>query len=168
MALATINATFATPPELQAATRGMLNVVEVKVLPAMQLYRFANAAKLSTWYAASWWFGKSAHDALVQAAKSSKESLSGVARRCLAVPAEWSTMDVLISVLVLKPLSAWSGTPRTLRLKDARGRYDGRLEPDRAITQLYIPGLDPKKAQGQSVPWSEAFAGSPRFLARHS
>jgi hypothetical protein len=168
MAVATINATFATPQELQAATRGLMNVVEVKVLPAMELYRFANAAKLSSWYAASWWFGKSAYDALAQSAKSSKESLSSVARRCLAVPAEWSTMDVLISVRVIKPLSAWSGTPRTLRLKDARGRYGTRLEPDRAITQLYIPGLDPKKAQGQSVPWNEAFAGSPRFLARHS
>ena len=117
MAVATVNATFLTPQEWQAAARGMMNLVEVKVLPAMELYRFASAAKSQTWYAASGWFGKSAYDGLVQYAKSSNESLGRAARRCLAVPPEWSTMDVLSSVRVLQPLSAWSGTPRTLRLR---------------------------------------------------
>jgi hypothetical protein len=128
----------------------MLNLVEVKVLPAMELYRFASAARPQTWYAASWWFGKSACDALLQAARSRKEALGAVARRCLAVPPEWSTMDVLISARVLQPLTAWSGTPRTLTPKDERGRYVERWEPDRAITQLYVPGLDPRKRTAAS------------------
>jgi hypothetical protein len=144
----------------------MANLVDVKILPAMEIFRFASAAKLSTWYAASWWFGKSAYDALLRSASSSRESLSNVARRCLAVPEEWSTMDVLVSVRVLQPLSAWSGTPRTLRLKDDGGRYASRLEPDRSITQLYIPGLDPRRNQGKCVAWAKVFAGSPRFLPR--
>jgi hypothetical protein len=168
MALATVNATFATPAEWQEAARGMLNLVEVKILPAMELYRFASGARSQSWYAASWWFGKSAYEALLRSAKASHESLSAVARRCLAVPPEWSTMDVLLSVRVLQPLSAWSGTPRTVRLKDARGRYVDRWEPDRSITQLYIPGLDPRKAHGKSVAWSAAFSGAPRLLSRTS
>ena len=166
MPVATANAAFVTPQEWQEAARGMTNLVDVKVLPAMEIYRFASAGKLHTWYAASWWFGKSAYDALLRSSRSSRDSLSGVARRCLAVPDEWSTMDVLIAVRVLQPLSAWSGTPKTLRLKDDRGRYAARMEPDRAITQLYIPGLDPRKNQGQCVAWAEAFAGAPRFLTR--
>jgi len=47
-------------------------------------------------------------------------------------------------------------------LKAAAGRYLARQEPDRAITQLDIPGLDPKK---DCVAWSEVFAGTPRSLA---
>jgi hypothetical protein len=167
IAIATVNAAYATPWEWQTAAGGMMNPVEVKVLPAMELYRFASAAESHTWYAAAWWFGKSAYDGLLQYAKSSNESLSRAARRCLAVPPP-STMDVLISVRVLQPLSAWSGTPKTLRLKDSRGRYGDRQEPDRAITQLYIPGLDPRKTQGKCLPWHEAFAGGPRFLSRVS
>jgi len=161
MPIATVNAAFVTSQEWHEAARGMANIVEVKVLPAMEIYRFASAARSHTWYAASWWFGTSAYDGLLRSSKSSNESLSSVARRCLAVPPEWSTMDLLIAVRVLRPLSAWSGTPRTLRLKDDRGRYASRLEPDRTITQLYIPGLDPKKNRGQCVAWDVAFAPLP-------
>ena len=168
MPIATLNAAFSTQQEWEEAARGMSNLVDVKILPAMEIYRFATAANLHTWYAASWWFGRSAYDALVQSASSSRESLSGVARRCLAVPEEWSSMDVLIAVRVLQPLSAWSGTPRTQRLKDDGGHYASRMEPDRSITQLYIPGLDPRKSSGKCVAWAKAFAGRPRVLPRIS
>jgi hypothetical protein len=162
MAIATVNATFATEAQHDIAARGMLHLVEVKILPAMQLYRFANAADRATWYAAPWWLGKSAYEALLRSAQSNNESLSRVARRCLAVPK--SPMDVLISVRILQPLTAWSGTPKTLRLKAEGGRYLARQEPDRAITQLYIPGLDPKNSSGACVAWNEVFTGTPRFL----
>jgi hypothetical protein len=46
MALATVNATFVTPREWDEAARGMLHLVEVKVLPAMEIYRFAGAPRL--------------------------------------------------------------------------------------------------------------------------
>lgn len=104
-----------------------------------------------------------AHAALLQYAKTSNTSLSEAARECFAVPPEWSTMDVLVAVRVLKPLFAWSGTPKTVRLKDRSGRYGQRWEPDRAMTQLYIPGLDPKK--GRCLPWREALSGGPRVLS---
>ncbi len=59
-------------------------------------------------------------------------------------PQEWQEAARGMTNLVdVKVLPAWSGTPKTLRLKDDRGRYAARMEPDRAITQLYIPGLDP-------------------------
>jgi hypothetical protein len=66
-------------------------------------------------------------------------------------------MRFLVSVRVRKPLSAWSGTPRAAREKD-RGRYGERWEPDRSITQLYIPGLSARRPDGSTGPyveWSE-------------
>jgi hypothetical protein len=82
----TVNASHMTQTEWNEAASGMLHLVEVRVLPAMELYRFATAATPDAWYAASWWCGKSAHEGLLQYAKSINESLSRAARRCLAVP----------------------------------------------------------------------------------
>jgi hypothetical protein len=165
VAVDTVNASHMTHTEWNEAASGMVHLVEVRVLPAMELYRFATAATPDAWYAASWWCGKSAHQGLLRYAKSINESLSRAARRCLAVPPR-NAMDVLISVRVLQPLSAWSGTPKTLRQKDSRGRYGNRQEPDRAITQLYIPGLDPRIAKANCLPWREVFAGAPSLLPR--
>lgn len=188
MAIVTANAKFVTPEERNQAARGMQSVVDVKVLPSMEIYRFARSSDQRSWFAASWWIGKSVHEALLQYSKTMGTGLSRAARACLAVPPEWSTMDVLISARVVRPLSAWSGTPSTVRVKAQSpptqpvvrpdgsvllpgsghamgGRYGPRWEPDRAMTQLYIPGLKPNPAGQGCVPWQEVlFAGVPFFL----
>jgi len=181
MAIATANAELMAR-EWARANRGLMHPVEVKLLPAMEIYRFATAAKPWGWHAASWWFGKSVFDELLRQSRATRTSMDRVARACLAIPPEWSAMDVLLMARVLRPLSAWSGTPRAIRMKDhlpaaasvvrpggssiapaighsPGGRYGSRWEPDRGVTQLYIPGLASQAENTAApVPWKEVLA----------
>ena|SRR6266581_3698288 len=142
---------------------GMMHVVPVTLLPHMKIYRFATAGKASDsnyLYAAAWWFGWSAHEALVQLAKAERRALREVARECLAVPPEWgNAMDVVVAARVKQPLSVWSGTPRAARRKDLdTQRYGQKWDPDRSITQLYVAGLSefrPDRTRGDCIPWSD-------------
>ena len=58
----TVNASHMTQTEWSAAASGMLHLVEVRVLPAMELYSFATAATPDAWYAPSRWCGKRAQE----------------------------------------------------------------------------------------------------------
>jgi hypothetical protein len=188
MPISIANAAFMAA-EREDASRGMDNVVHVRLFPAMEIFRFGRASDRTAWYAASWWFGKSVHDALLQYCHANAVSLTHGARTCFAVPPEWSSMDVLLRARVTQPLSAWSGTPRSVRTKEQRlpteplvrpdgsvllpgsghpmgGRYGPRWEPDRAMTQLYIPGLRSRQRKDAGVRWQDVLAVSPPlFLA---
>ncbi len=71
------------------------------------------------------------------------------------MPPEWgNAMDLLVSAHVLQPLSAWSGTPRTARSKDKdTQQYGDPWEPDRSITQLFLPGLNERRPDGALGPF---------------
>jgi hypothetical protein len=163
--LATVNAAFMAEQRKYAegfpGVAGMMHVVPVTVLPHMKLYRFAKAATPDDrLYGASWWIGYSAYQALCQIAGPSMSNLRRSARERLAVPPEWgNAMDLLVCAHVLQPLSAWSGTPRTARSKDRNTQqYGSPWEPDRSITQLFLPGLSkhrPDNTFGPFIPWSE-------------
>jgi hypothetical protein len=47
---------------------------------------------------------------------------------------------VLVHARLAESVMCWSGTPKTQRGKDDNA-YLRRVEPDRAITQLFIPGM---------------------------
>ena len=68
-------------------------------------------------------------------------------------------MDLLVSAQVIRPLSAWSGTPSTARIKDqGTQQYGVAWRPDRFITQLYVPALStrrPDHTAGACVQWSQ-------------
>jgi len=169
---ATVNAAFMADQRKYAegfpGVAGMMHVVEVAVLPHMQLYRFANAnTPDDRLYGAAWWIGYSAYQALLQLAGSDLANLRRNARERLAIPREWgNAMEILVCANVLQPLSAWSGTPRTARNKDRKTqRYGSRWEPDRSITQLFLPGLNERRPDGTSgpfVPWSKVLKPSLR------
>jgi hypothetical protein len=166
----TANAAFMGPHKKYAegfpSVGGMMNVVQVTLLPHMKIYRFATAGTpIDRLYGTCWWFGTSAHRALLQISRARRTSLHVVARECLAVPPEWkNVMDVLVCAEVLQPLSAWSGTPRTARNKDkSTQQYGDPWEPDRSITQLYVPGLNERRPDGtmeHAIPWSTVLASS--------
>ena len=159
--------------ERAAAESGMSSVVDVMLLPGMQIYRFGNAADDRRWYSGAWWFGRSVHDALLQLARRDRVSLTVAGRSALAVPLEWSTMDVLLYAKVVAPLAAWSGTPRTIRpgaatygslvspdgtvlVPAGRRPLEGhhglfRYDPDRSMTQLYVPGLRTRDNAGTPI-----------------
>ena len=135
---------------------GIMHLVPVTLLTHMKLYRFATAGQSQDrLFGAPWWIGFSAYRALVQLATLEARSVRVVARECLAVPPEWgNAMDLLVCADVRQPLSAWSGTPRTARTKDAHThRYGSPWRPDRSITQLYVPGLS-EKEDDHPIPWS--------------
>lgn len=175
--------------ERAAAESGMSSVVDAMVLPGMQIYRFGNAADDARWYSGAWWFGRSVHDALLQVARRDRVSLTQAARVALAVPLEWSRMDVLLYAKVVKPLAVWSGTPRTIRpgataygslispdgtvlVPAGRRPIEGhhglfRYDPDRSMTQLYIPGLRTRDNAGNPVahlPWREVLEATMHLL----
>ena len=162
---ATVNAEFMAEQRKYAegfpGVGGMMNVVHVTLLPHMLLYRFAErGTPEDRLYAAFWWVGYSAHQALFQLAGPNGKNLRRTVRERLAVPPEWgNAMDLLVCAHVLKPLSAWSGTPRTARSKDTGTQHYGApWKPDRSITQLFLPGLRERRPDGtvgSSIAWSE-------------
>jgi len=139
---------------------GMMNVTPVKLLTHMKIYRFASAGKSDDdVYSSPWWFGVSAYEALEAWATHEKRTLRDEARLRLAVPPEWSNMDVLLCATIRQPLSAWSGTPRTARTKKGQ-RYGPAWTPDRSMTQLYIPLRPAKKNNSEPDKTSRDFEWS--------
>jgi hypothetical protein len=144
-----VNASYLTADRRRWAASGINHVQDVFLLPNMEIWRFASTDQPEKWLANPWWIGLSPYQALLQLSRSGNASLTDTARACLAVvsnPAALerpNRMDVLSHARITKPLTAWSGTPRTQRLRLlGRNQYIDRQEPDRRITQLFIPGLE--------------------------
>ena len=168
----TVNESYMVPQQKYAGgypdVGGVMHLTRVTLPTHMTLYRFAT----KSWsedrvYGAPWWVGFSVHDTLVKLAGGDLKRLSAEALARLAMLSEWGNlMDLLVSVKVQQPLSAWSGTPRTARAKDAHQRYGKPVTPDRSITQLYIPGLSTYLADGarldSCVPWTRVLRPTSR------
>ncbi|HEV2392281.1 MAG TPA: hypothetical protein VG146_07955 [Verrucomicrobiae bacterium] len=138
----TLNESFmdATASE---ARRGLVALHPTIIQPNMVIYRFADSNKPELYFTGKWWVGYSPFEALKQHAQRRNQTLSAAARHCLAIDFEWSKLDVLHKVILKKPVSAWAGTPLTQRVRKGNfSRPDRRWEPDREVTQLFIPGLD--------------------------
>jgi hypothetical protein len=124
------------------ARKGLITTMRKSLFPGFRMYRFANSERPDLYYTGPWWINFSPFEALKQYAKLRGQTLSLAARHCLAIDWGWSKVDVLVEVVIKERLSAWSGTPGTQVLKDDSIRYTGvQWEPDRDITQVYIPGL---------------------------
>jgi|LGVF01.1.fsa_nt_gb hypothetical protein len=122
------------------ASKGLSGLTTVNLFPGMIISRFASTKYRDRYFTAPWWISFSPFEALEKYAKIRKQSLSEAALECLAI-GDWSNADVLVKAVVKKRLAAWSGTPKT-QVKKVRSMYTGvRWEPDRDITQLFIPGL---------------------------
>ena len=138
------------------ASKGLVAVWRTLIQPGMPVYRFGDSIRPDAQLTGGWWVGYSPFESLKQYAQRRKQTLSAAARQCLAVDFQWSTLDVLHTVILKTPLSAWAGTPRTQRIR--RANSDRRWEPDREITQLYIPGLDqPDPNSPRLKIWETAF-----------
>jgi hypothetical protein len=132
----------------------------VTITPGLRLYRFASSNKPEiSWYTSPWWVGHSPYEAIVEYARVNNMSLGQAARICLAVDPLWgSRCDMLVGASLVHPLSAWAGTPRTIRSK-VEGHYTMRWGPDRRVTQLYIPGLTQNSGMSTQPIWQAAFQG---------
>jgi hypothetical protein len=137
---------------------GLMARTRLVLVPGLPLYRFASShLPRNYWFDSPWWMGQSPLDAIQQFARASKLRLGQAARLCLAIDENWSQVDVLIGAHLSHPIVVWAGTPKTQRPK-IQGRYQSRLEPDRAVTQYYIPGFGLRLDTQASPPlWQTVF-----------
>src|SRR5690242_3710251 len=134
----TLNAGFLNSAH-SSALEGLTALVETTLTPGLPLFRFGNSGKPQTALTGPWWVGFSPFEAVTGYAKSRQQPLSIVARECLAIDWGWSKVDLLVRVVVKQSLSAWAGTPKTQFVRPGPNMENRRWEPDRRITQLYIP-----------------------------
>ena len=176
-----INSTFMATAR-EKAIQGIMATTRTSLFPGMVLYRFANSRREDLHFTGPWWISVSPYEAILAWARQREQPLSLAARQSLAIDWEWSNVDVLIRVILGQKLEAWSGTPKTQcpkidtptrkglispsgvlltpdRPRGWNAQYKGRRwEPDRDITQLYIPGLheaDPENPKRQI--WENVF-----------
>jgi hypothetical protein len=154
----TLNETFMEGAAAKAS-EGLVTLSRSVVQAGMPLYRFADTRQPELYFTGKWWVGHSPFEALRQHAERRNQTLSVAARQCLAVDFAWSKLDVLHKVILKAPLSAWAGTPRTQRIRQANSAGgDRRWEPDREVTQLCIPGLEqPDPNNPRHKIWESAF-----------
>jgi hypothetical protein len=127
------------------ASGGMLHLQPKTLHPGYRIFRFAATTRPEDWLTKGWWIGFSPFATIEGLAGRSPDRIGRVAREALAVWIDPSTpyfnaMDMLLVARVRRTLAAWTGTPRTISTKRG-GRYAERWQPDRNVTQLYIPGL---------------------------
>lgn len=173
---------------LSEAMGGLMTLTKITISPGTALYRFADARYSDRFCSRPWWISFSPYEALKQYAKFKEMPLQNAARKCLAI-GQWNNADTIVKVSVKEPLSAWSGTPKTLSLKQDTKKYIGKehivlpgafnnppikedkekysskylgvnLMPERNITQLFIPGLDQiDPNDSKRKIWQSAFLG---------
>ena len=155
----TLNENF-MESSISKASEGLLTLTRTNIFPGIIMYRFANTKRLDLYYTGPWWISFSPFEALKKYAKLREQSLSLAARKCLAIDWGWSNVDVLVKVVAKDRLSAWAGTPKTQVLK-VGSRYTGvSWEPDRDITQFFIPVLDQADPNDSKRKiWQSAFVG---------
>lgn len=128
------------------ASKGLDHVQDAPLLKGIHIWRFASSDRPGGWFRGSWWVGRSAYDALCALSASENTPLMAIARSRLAIADDpravehINLMDVLVRASLGESLMGWSGTPKTQRGKSDNA-YLGRSEPDRSITQLFIPGM---------------------------
>ena len=152
-----LNESFMESSILQARA-GLLTTTKTNLLPHISLYRFASSKRPDLYYTGPWWIGFTPFEALKHYAKLREQSISMAARQCLAIDWEWSNVDVLVRVLTKNGLAAWSGTPKTQVPKGGASFKGIHWEPDRDITQLFIPGLgQPDPNESKCNIWQSVF-----------
>jgi hypothetical protein len=154
-----VNAQFLYHPSVEAKTHeGLMTRTRLVLVPGLPLYRFASShLARDRWFNSPWWIGQSPFDAIQQFARGNTMSLGQAARLCLAIDESWSQVDLLIGAHLSRPLVVWAGTPKTQRPKIGE-RYQSRLEPNRAVTQYYIPGFGlPLDVQTGPALWQTVF-----------
>jgi len=156
-----VNHAFMNTKEAQnEADKGLRAKISMTLVPGLLLYRFASSDRSERWYSSPWWIGQSPYDTIERYARENRVTLGWAARVCLAVDPLWrSRCDVIVGARLARPLEVWTGTPKTVRSK-VEQKYLARWEPDRAVTQLYIPGLSQPLAPSAQALWHDVLQGT--------
>ena len=129
---------------LATGTGGIVMPSATRLPSGQYYYRFASSAsQRSAQIGGGWWIDFEAFKTIEKFAGENAYRLKDAARLMLALPYDWTKVDVLIRALLRFPLRAYTGFG-----KPAQGKASG---PDKGtawiptqhvrVRQLYIPGL---------------------------
>jgi len=127
-----------------AGTGGILMPQPTRVPAGHYYYRFASSASpKSAQLGGGWWIDFENFTVISRFAQSNGYRLREAARLMLALPYDWSKVDLLVKALLRSPLRAYTGEG-----KPAQGGIKGADRGTRwiptqhiKVRQLYIPGL---------------------------
>jgi hypothetical protein len=125
-------------------TGGILMPQATRLPTGQYYYRFASSTSpRSAQLGGGWWIDYEAFTTIEKFARDNAYRLKDAARNMLALPYDWTKVDICVKALLISPLRAYTGEG-----KPAQGSSTG---PDRGtqwiptqhqkVRQLYIPGL---------------------------
>jgi hypothetical protein len=129
---------------LAVGTGGIAMPQPTRLLSGQYYYRFASSAsQRSAQVGGGWWIDFDAFRTIERFASGNAHRLKDAARLMLALPYDWTKVDLLVRALLRSPVRAYTGFG-----KPAQGSPGG---PDKAtrwiptqhvkVRQIYIPGL---------------------------
>ena len=125
-------------------TGGILMPLPTRLASGQYYWRFASSASTRpAQLGGGWWIDFDALNAIQSFAKTNGYRLKDAARLMLALPYDWTKVDLLIKALLKSPLRAYTGIG-----KPAQGGSDGADRGTKwipaqhiKVRQLYVPGL---------------------------
>jgi hypothetical protein len=137
-------------------TGGILNPQPNKLATGNFYFRFASSSSSKeAQFGGGWWLDFENYKKVERFALDNHYSLCDAARLMLALPYEWTKVDVLVKALLTSTLKAYAGEG-----KPAQGAAKGsRWIPTQhiKIRQLYIPGLYVKGGRSDGQLYEKAF-----------
>jgi hypothetical protein len=147
-------------------TGGILRPQPTRLPTGQYYYRFASSQSTrDSQLGGGWWLDFEGFKAIERFAEANGYRLKDAARLSLALPYDWTKVDLLVKSLLRLPLLAYTGLG-----KPAQGGAGGADKGTKwiptqykAVRQLYIPGLYVKGRDEQL--WQTVFDQPPRITA---
>ncbi len=144
---------------------GIVMPAETRMPAGMYYYRFASSSSARpAQLGGGWWVDFEAFQTIDAFAKRNGYRLKDAARLTLALPYNWTKVDLLIRALLRSPLRAYTGLG-----KPAQGGVGGADQGTKwiptqhvKVRQLYVPGLFVKGRQTQL--YETVFMQPPKLL----
>jgi hypothetical protein len=129
---------------LPEGTGGILMPEPTRMPSGHYYYRFASSASaVPAQLGGGWWIDFEAFKTIDTFAKTNGYRLKDAARLMLALPYDWTKVDVLIKALLKSPLRAYTGVGKPAQGGSGGADKGTRWIPTQHIKvrQLYVPGL---------------------------
>lgn len=138
-------------PVATSTNGGLINPTAFALQPGRTIYRFGNIltngrGTLATPVEGQWWLEDSEMRAIEKFADTNRIGIPLAVRLLCSVPEDWSDMQLLVAVRLMKPLMAYRGPGATGTGRSKSTGVQQTLTPildlgGAIINQLYVPGL---------------------------
>lgn len=124
---------------------GILNPVPRPLLPGARLVRFGDVGTVHLTVGGPWWMELAQYLKIEAYADRSGTTVPHALRLFCCVPPEWNSLSIVVQVMVVQPLLAYSGLSAPVwRKKDDRAGppfLTGGEGKGGQFSQLFIPGM---------------------------